>query len=233
MAWNFGLAATLRLCVQQFAEVGKWVAPCLCETLARRVDVVPNRALRGGLLSAIRRPPEHPENPGSSMSVHQIKRGLDIPIAGAANGAAVEIPTPATVAYAPTEFRGVVPKLAKREGDAVKAGEPLFFDKYSPEMVFLSPASGVVKEIRRGRRRVITHIIVEVAGEESIAFTQHSQADLEAMSEEAARALLLATSGVPVQPCEVGDAFRDGVVAGTRGSWRGTTGRPRCLRPEP
>ena len=125
------------------------------------------------------------------MSVHQIKRGLDIPIAGAANGAAVEIPTPATVAYAPTEFRGVVPKLAKREGDAVKAGEPLFFDKYSPEMVFLSPASGVVKEIRRGRRRVITHIIVEVAGEESIAFTQHSQADLEAMSEEAARALLL------------------------------------------
>lgn len=126
------------------------------------------------------------------MSVHHLKRGLDIPIAGAASGPVVELPPPATVAYAPTEFRGVVPKLAKREGDAVKAGEALFFDKYAPEMVFLSPASGTVKEVRRGRRRVITHIVVELAGDEAVSFTEHSQADLEGLTAEAARALLLA-----------------------------------------
>ena len=102
------------------------------------------------------------------MAVHHIKRGLDIPIAGAASGAVEDAPVPATVAYAPTEFRGITPKLAAREGDTVKAGDPLFFHKHAPEMLFRSPVAGTVKEVRRGRRRVITDIVVEVAGDDAV-----------------------------------------------------------------
>ncbi|MCO4745755.1 MAG: NADH:ubiquinone reductase (Na(+)-transporting) subunit A [Proteobacteria bacterium] len=125
------------------------------------------------------------------MSVHQIKRGLDIPIAGAASGTAVELDLPATVAYTPVEFKGIVPKLAKREGDTVKAGEALFFHKHSPEMVFLSPVSGTVKEVRRGRRRVITDIVVERGGDDVVEFKKWTLDGLGALDADAARKLLL------------------------------------------
>ena len=49
------------------------------------------------------------------MPEHVVSRGLDIPIAGQASGQPVDLPTPATVAYAPTEFRGIKPRLALKE----------------------------------------------------------------------------------------------------------------------
>lgn len=94
------------------------------------------------------------------MSDHVVKRGLDLPIQGAAVGAVVEIAPPATVAYSPTEFAGVTPKMAVKVGDVVRAGEVLFFDKQDPRMVFRAPAAGRVAEIRRGARRVITDVVV-------------------------------------------------------------------------
>lgn len=93
-----------------------------------------------------------------------VRNGLDIPIAGGASGSPVDLGAPSTVAYAPVEFKGLVPRLSVREGDRVKRGSPLFHAKAHPEMRFLSPVSGVVKEIRRGARRVITDLVVESDG---------------------------------------------------------------------
>ncbi len=95
------------------------------------------------------------------MPDHVVKRGLDIPIAGQADGAPNALEAPTTVAYSPVEFKGIVPRLAAREGDSVKRGDPLFYAKAHPEMQVLSPVSGVVKEVRRGHRRVITDLVVE------------------------------------------------------------------------
>ncbi|MEN0064098.1 MAG: hypothetical protein AAGA48_18235, partial [Myxococcota bacterium] len=97
------------------------------------------------------------------MSEIVIKRGLNIPISGAASGDVVDLPRPATVAYSPTEFNGLVAKPAIREGDAVERGTVLFFHKHDARIVFRSPSAGRVSEIRRGARRVITDFIVETA----------------------------------------------------------------------
>jgi len=125
------------------------------------------------------------------MAVYSIKRGLNIPISGAAVGSAEALQTPQTVAYDPREFRGIIPRLAAKPGDKVKRGSALFYSKDHPEMRFLSPASGTVKEVFRGGRRVITAMVVEVSGEESESFAVWSPSELASKSRaEVTQALL-------------------------------------------
>ena len=69
-------------------------------------------------------------------------KGLDIKLQGEAALATTELPLAAEYAVSPLDFQGVTPKLLVREGDAVKAGTPLFFDKNRPEVLFTSPVSG-------------------------------------------------------------------------------------------
>ena len=89
------------------------------------------------------------------------KRGLDIPI----NGKAVEtIGTyvlPRNFAMIPDYYHGITPKLVVKEGDLVKAGSPVFFDKQFPDTKFVSPVSGTIKAINRGERRKIISILIE------------------------------------------------------------------------
>jgi len=58
----------------------------------------------------------------------------------------------------------LLPKLEVQEGDVVRAGTPLFYDKYRPEVKFSSPVSGEVVEIRRGERRQILEVVVKANG---------------------------------------------------------------------
>ncbi len=125
------------------------------------------------------------------MPEHVVKRGLDIPIKGGATGTPVNLDLPSTIAYSPTEFRGVTPRLAVREGETVKAGQSLFFDKTHPEMVFRSPVAGKVTEVRRGKRRVITDIVVELDGEGAEVLPTHTLQALKGISrDDALKALL-------------------------------------------
>lgn len=128
------------------------------------------------------------------MTDHVLRRGLDVPIAGAAGGAPQVLDRPATVSIDPREFRGVVPRLSARPGDRVTQGEALFYNKTEPSMVFLSAASGTVKEVRRGHRRVITDIVVEVDHDstESASFRAWSADEVANISADEARAQLLA-----------------------------------------
>ena len=57
-----------------------------------------------------------------------------------------------------------MPRLDKKAGDAVKAGEPLYHDKNFDQVMVVSPVSGTVKEVRRGERRKIEQIIIEPDG---------------------------------------------------------------------
>ncbi len=125
------------------------------------------------------------------MTLHVIKRGLDIPLKGRADGVPVSV-APSRVAYCPTEFRGVIPRLEAREGDEVKAGSPVFSSKAHPEMKFLSPVAGRVVEIKRGRRRVIEEIILERTGDGAVSFATHTLAALEKIGRDTARDQLLA-----------------------------------------
>ena len=85
----------------------------------------------------------------------KLKRGLDINLLGEAAQKLVRLPQAASYALRPDDFVGVVPKLLVREGDRVKAGNALFFDKNNPQVLFPSPVSGVVSAVRRGEKRKI------------------------------------------------------------------------------
>lgn len=128
------------------------------------------------------------------MTTHVIKRGLDLPIAGRASGAPIELPPPATVAYTPTELRGITPKPIVREGDTVKQGQPIMTDKNRPELVFRAPAAGRIAEVRRGARRVLTDLIIEVDPQGEVTQERaYSLAEIGAFSREQALAAVLAS----------------------------------------
>ncbi len=93
--------------------------------------------------------------------VYRIKQGLDIKLKGKAETLVKqEYAQPSLYALKPSDFPGLTPKLSVKEGEAVKAGMTLFYDKYNPEVKFVSPVSGVVKEVKRGERRRILEVIV-------------------------------------------------------------------------
>jgi Na+-transporting NADH:ubiquinone oxidoreductase subunit A len=93
--------------------------------------------------------------------VIRIKRGLNIPLKGEAEKVFSRVHQSDTFAVKPTDFPGLTPKLLVNEGDSVKAGSPLFCDKYRPEIVFTSPASGEVLSIVRGERRRILEVVIK------------------------------------------------------------------------
>lgn len=75
-------------------------------------------------------------------------------------------------AIVPDDFHGIIPRLIKREGDQVKAGEAVFHSKMDDKILFPSPVSGTVKEVRRGEKRKILAIVVEPDGANtSLEFT--------------------------------------------------------------
>ncbi len=127
------------------------------------------------------------------MATHQITRGLDIPIAGEATGQPVQLDPPSSVAYAPTEFRGIIPKPALKAGEPVKAGGVLFYHKRNADLVFRSPVAGAVAEVRRGHKRVITDLVVDRQGEDAESFAQHDPGQLQGIDRSDARAKLLAS----------------------------------------
>jgi len=94
-----------------------------------------------------------------------IRKGLDIKLLGEAEKTIKEIPTK-VCAIKPPDFHGVFPKLLVKEGDEVKAGTPLFYNKYKESILFTSPVSGKVREVRRGAKRVLLEVSVDVAPEQ-------------------------------------------------------------------
>ena len=124
------------------------------------------------------------------MSEHiRLKKGLDIPLAGAAPAKIAETVAPDLVAIKPTDFKALVPKLAVKEGDAVKAGDALFVDKMCPSIRFCSPVSGVVQAVVRGDKRKLLAVVVKADKEQQSV--KYNAVDLAKMDRKAVVDLLL------------------------------------------
>jgi len=95
---------------------------------------------------------------------HKIKtrKGLNIPIQGKAEKILnqTQIQT-SSIALKPTDFPSLTPKSNLKEGDKVKVGDVVFFNKYKPEVKFTSPVSGTLKSIIRGEKRKILEFVIE------------------------------------------------------------------------
>jgi len=101
----------------------------------------------------------------------KIKKGLNIPISGSPegnvkelvpSGQTAEISKPKEISLNLWPFDDLRLKLLKKVGQKVKIGEPICEDKGCPGRMFVAPAAGIIKDVRRGLKRRIMDIIIEV-----------------------------------------------------------------------
>ena len=95
------------------------------------------------------------------MEIYKIKKGLDIRLEGVAAPKTVDVQPSGEFALVPDDFLGVVPKVKVKEGEQVLVGTPLFVDKATEKIKFVSPVSGTVTAVERGDRRKVLGIVVE------------------------------------------------------------------------
>lgn len=113
--------------------------------------------------------------------VIKIKKGLNIRLKGEAEKTISEASSD-SFALKPPDFTGVFPKLLIKEGDEVKVGSPVFFDKYRENIIFTSPVSGKVTEIRRGAKRKMLEIRIQADGK--MDHESFGSTDLKSLSRE-------------------------------------------------
>ncbi|MBT5530761.1 MAG: Na(+)-translocating NADH-quinone reductase subunit A [Cytophagia bacterium] len=114
--------------------------------------------------------------------VINIKKGYNIQLIGQSEKDFGQKEIPQHFAIKPSCFHGVRPKLSINEGDTVKAGTPLFFDKDNDRVIFTSPVSGTVTEIVRGENRVILEVKITADGKNE--FENFKQADPKDLSRD-------------------------------------------------
>jgi Na+-transporting NADH:ubiquinone oxidoreductase subunit A len=109
------------------------------------------------------------------MTHIQVTKGLDIPIKGKPAGAIQSLHSGSRTAALPTELalnlnpiEEIKFKVLVKVEEKVKLGQPLAEDKEFPGRFFVSPAGGTIKEIRRGLKRRLLDIIVEVDKKEEV-----------------------------------------------------------------
>ena len=99
--------------------------------------------------------------------VIKIKKGLDIPLTGEASARITQDTVTKTFGLVPDDFPGYKWKSAVKEGDTVKAGDPLFYAKEDENLRIVSPVAGSIAEVHRGERRKIEYIKVDASGNET------------------------------------------------------------------
>ncbi|OFZ67070.1 MAG: NADH:ubiquinone reductase (Na(+)-transporting) subunit A [Bacteroidetes bacterium RIFCSPHIGHO2_02_FULL_44_7] len=120
----------------------------------------------------------------------KLRKGLNIRLLGEANKTRSELVVPKTISIKPTDFHGMIPKMVVKEGDQVKAGGSIFYDKYNEAVKCASPVSGKVQAIVRGEKRKIMEIIVEADAE--IQYEQGTPVEVSSLSSEEVKAKMMA-----------------------------------------
>ena len=109
----------------------------------------------------------------------RIKKGLNIKLKGVA-GLQLSASVRSNIfALNPTDFHGLTPRMAVKEGARVKVGDTVFYDKANENIKFVSPVSGEIKEIVRGaKRRILSVKITADAEDEYRDFGSKTPANL-------------------------------------------------------
>ena len=109
-----------------------------------------------------------------SSDMIKIKRGLDIPLAGAPSGEVDAAVTTRAAGLLGADYHGMKPTMAVQVGDIVKRGDLLFTDKKCEGVRYTSPAGGRVSAINRGAKRAFQSVVVEIDGDEAASFDQYA-----------------------------------------------------------
>jgi Na+-transporting NADH:ubiquinone oxidoreductase subunit A len=125
----------------------------------------------------------------------RIKKGLNINLVGAAEQTTSKAVLSNVYALNLDDFHGITPKMLVKQGEEVKAGEPLFYNKNKEEMHFVSPVSGELVEIVRGaRRRILT---LKVLADKTQQYVQNKVPDLDTADAATIKTFLLQCGGWP------------------------------------
>ncbi len=116
-------------------------------------------------------------------NVVKVKRGVDIKLVGEAEKVLSPEKLPIeTIAIKPPDFHGARFKLSVKEGDEVKAGTPLLYNKDNENVKFCSTVSGEVAQIVRGAKRRLMEIRILADGE--VKYEDFGSADPNALSRD-------------------------------------------------
>ncbi|KPV94650.1 Na(+)-translocating NADH-quinone reductase subunit A [Pseudoalteromonas sp. P1-9] len=126
-----------------------------------------------------------------------IKKGLDLPIEGAPSQVIHDGSAVKRVAVLGEEFIGMRPTMHVRVDDQVKKGQVLFVDKKNPGVKYTAPASGVVKEVNRGAKRVLQSVVIEVNGSEQETFASFSAGELASLDRAKVQEVLVESGQWP------------------------------------
>ncbi len=112
----------------------------------------------------------------------KIRKGVNIKLTGLAEKIYADSVSTSDVVLKPTDFPGLKPKLSVKEGAKVKAGSPVYYNKENDKVLFTSPISGEVTEIKRGEKRKVLEIKIKADGANQ--FETFKQADPNSLSRE-------------------------------------------------
>lgn len=117
----------------------------------------------------------------------KIKRGLDLPLAGAPEQRIEPARAVRSVAVLGCDYHGMKPTMAVQVGDRVKLGQVLFSDKKNPGVHFTAPGAGVVSAIHRGEQRVLQSVVIDLEGDDAVEFARYDAAQLPALDPQTVR----------------------------------------------
>lgn len=132
----------------------------------------------------------------SSSTLHRIRRGLDLPLAGApAQRIDTMVPPVRQVALLGADTIGLRPAFAVQPGERVQRGKLVYEDRKTPGLRFTAPAAGTVRAIHRGERRTFVSLVIDVADDDGEPASQVAFAalprDARSADPAALRALLV------------------------------------------
>jgi Na+-transporting NADH:ubiquinone oxidoreductase subunit A len=115
-----------------------------------------------------------------------ITKGLDIPILGKPHGQPQPlIPSGSAVPLIPLKislnlspFEDTKFKILVRPGETVKIGQAIAEDKSFSGRMFCSPAAGIIRDVRRGYKRALTDIVIDVDKHETYQELPHINVDI-------------------------------------------------------
>lgn len=125
----------------------------------------------------------------------RIRKGFDIKLVGEAEKDTVQAIPSNVYAIQLSDFHGIIPKMLKKVGDKVQAGEAVFYNKTNEAMKFAAPVSGEISEIVRGdRRRILT---IKISADKEQKHTSVASVNVDTANAETIKNHLLATGCWP------------------------------------
>ncbi|MEM8865894.1 MAG: Na(+)-translocating NADH-quinone reductase subunit A, partial [Planctomycetota bacterium] len=117
----------------------------------------------------------------------EIKKGLDVPIAGEPRQVIEQSPAITKVGVVAADYIGMKPTMEVQEGDHVKLGQLLFTDKKTEGVRYTSPGCGTVTAVNRGAKRAFQSVEIELSGDDQETFAAYPNDNLSQLPAEKVR----------------------------------------------